>query len=80
VARVIQIRGVPDDIHDTLAKAAEVEGVSLTRYMLRELRHIANRAQAVRDNAAVIRDTQAKVQGHVDRDTILKALHDGRGE
>ncbi len=78
--RVIQIRDVPDDVHDILTNAAEADGISLTKYMLRELRHIANRAQAVRDNAAVIRDTQAKVQGHVDRDTILGALHHGRGE
>ena len=79
MSRVIQIRDVPDDVHDALADAAEAQGLSLTRYMLRELEHLAKRAQAVRANAAVIRETQAKVRGHVDRDTILTALHEGRG-
>jgi uncharacterized protein (DUF1778 family) len=79
MSRVIQIRDVPDDVHDALADAAEAQGLSLTRYMLRELEHLAKRAQAVHANAAVIRKTQAKVRGHVDRDTILTALHDGRG-
>lgn len=79
MSRVIQIRDVPDDVHDALAGAAEAQGLSLTRYMLRELEHLAKRAQAVHANATVIRKTQAKVRGHVDRDTILTALHDGRG-
>lgn len=77
--RVIQIRDVPDNVHDALTDAAEAEGLSLTRYMLRELEHLAKRAQAVHANAAVIRQTQSKVRGHVDSDTILAALHDGRG-
>ncbi len=78
--RVIQIRDVPDDVHEALTEAAEARGLSLTRYMLRELEHLAKRAQAVHTNAAVIRDTQATVRGRVDRDTILTALHEGRGD
>ena len=80
MSRVIQIRDVPDDVHDALADAAEAQGLSLTRYMLRELEHLAKRAQAVHANATVIRQTQAKVRGHVDRDTILTALSRGRGD
>ena len=34
VSRVIQIRDVPDDVHDALVEAAEAQGLSLTRYML----------------------------------------------
>ncbi len=77
---MIQIRDVPDDVHDALADAAAAQGLSLTRYMLRELEQLAKRAQIVRDNAAVIRRTQRAVRGHVDRDTILGALHEGRGD
>jgi uncharacterized protein (DUF1778 family) len=80
VSRVIQIRDVPEDVHDALAEAAQAQGLSLTRYMLRELEHLAHRAQTVHHNAAVIRQTQAKVQGNVDRNTILAALHEGRGD
>ena len=43
-----------------------------------ELEPLARRAQVVQANAAVIRETQAGVCGHVDRDTVLVALHDGR--
>ncbi len=80
MSRVIQIRDVPDDVHDALANAAEAQGLSLTRYMLRELDHLAKRFHAVRDNAAVIRHTQAEVRGRVDREAILAALHEGRGD
>lgn len=80
MSKVIQIRGVPDEVHDTLAEEARAQGLSLTSYMLRELEHLAKRAQLVHDNAAVIRQTQARVQAHPDRDTILSVLHEGRGE
>ncbi|MGH3503514.1 MAG: hypothetical protein ACRDQA_21830 [Nocardioidaceae bacterium] len=80
MSKVIQIRDVPDEVHDALAGAAEAQGLSLTRYMLRELEHLAKRAQIVRDNAAVIRRTQSRVQGQPDRDAILSVLHEGRGD
>lgn len=76
--KVIQVRDVPDDVHHALAGAAEAQGLSLTRYVLRELEHLAKRAQRAHDNAAVIRETQASVRGRVDRETILAALHEGR--
>jgi uncharacterized protein YicC (UPF0701 family) len=75
-----QIRDVPDEVHDALAGAARTEGLSLTRYLQRELEQLAQRAQMVRRNATVIRQTQARVRGHVDRDAILDALHEGRGD
>ncbi len=80
MTRVIQIRDVPDDVHDALTDAAEAQGLSLTRYMLRELGYVAHRARAVQANAAVIRETQSQVRGNVDRDAILTALHEGRGD
>lgn len=80
MSKVIQIRDVPDDVHKALNEAASAQGLSLTRYLLRECEHLAKRAQAVQANATVIRQTQAKVRGHVDRDTILTALHEGRGD
>jgi hypothetical protein len=80
VPKVIQIRAVPDEVHEALAGAAREQGLSLTKYMLRELEHLARRAQTLKQNAAVIRETQAKVKGDVDRGTILTALHEGRGD
>ena len=76
----MQIRDVPDDVHDALAASARAEGLSLTRYMLRELEHLARVPQVARDNTAAIRRTQQKVQGQADRKVILSVLHEGRGE
>ena len=80
MSKVIQIRDVPDDVHDALRDAAHAQDLSLTRYLLRELGQLAQRAQIVADNAVVARATQAKVKGHVDRAVVLAALHDGRGD
>lgn len=80
MSRVVQIRDVPDDVHAALADAAGAQGLSLTKYMLRELEHLAQRTQVVRDNALVVRQTQAEVRGRAGRETILAALRDGRGE
>ncbi len=57
-----------------------MRGLSLTKYMLRELEQVARRAQSVADNAAVVRETQVKVRGRVDRDTVLAAVRSGRDE
>jgi hypothetical protein len=78
--KVMQIRDVPDEVHDALAQAARGQGLSLTKYVLRELEHLAQRPQVVRHNAATIRRTQQKVNGRPGRETILALLHEGRGE
>jgi uncharacterized protein (DUF1778 family) len=80
VARVIQIRDVPDDVHEALAKAAEAEKLSLNRYVLRELEHLARRAEVVELNARVIAETRALVGRKVARENILAALQEGREE
>lgn len=80
MSRVIQIRDVPDDVHEALRQAAEARGLSLTRHLLAELEQLAGRAQVVHDNAATVRSTQARVGTRVDRATILTAVREGRGE
>lgn len=80
MSRVIHIRDVPDDVHDALRAAAAARGMSLTRFMLAELEQVARRAEIARDNATVVRRTQAKVAGHVDRETILAVIREGRDE
>jgi hypothetical protein len=78
--RVIQIREVPDDVHEALAKAAEAEKLSLNRYVLRELEHLARRAEVVELNARVIAETRARARTKVTREAILAALQEGRDE
>jgi len=78
--KVVHIRDVPDEVHAALVEAADAQGLSLTRYIQRELEHLAKRAQTVRHNAAVVRHTQRAVRGRAGRDTILSVLHEERGE
>ena len=80
MSRVIQIRDVPDDVHEALAKAAEAEKLSLNRYVLRELEHLARRAEVVELNAGVITETRRRVHRRVARESILAALQEGREE
>ena len=80
MTRVIQIRDVPDDVHEALAKAAEAEKLSLNRYVLRELEHLARRAEVIERNARVITETRARVRRKVGREHILAALQAGREE
>lgn len=78
VSKVIQIRDVPDDVRDALARAAEAEGLSMTGYVRRELEHLARRSERARENAAVARESQRQIGGPVDRAMILAVLHEGR--
>lgn len=80
MARVIQIRDVPDDVHEALTKAAEAEKLSLNRYVLRELEHLARRAEVVELNARVITETRARIPRKVARANILAAVQEGRDE
>ena len=40
---MVQIRNVPDDIHAVLKSRAALEGLSLSDYLLREMRRAAER-------------------------------------
>jgi plasmid stability protein len=43
MSRMIQIRNVPDGVHHTLKSRAALAGVSLSDYLLMELRQMADR-------------------------------------
>jgi uncharacterized protein (DUF1778 family) len=80
VSRVIQIRDVPDDVHEALSAAASARGQSLSGYMRSEIEQLARRAQSVRHNAEVIRRAKAEVAGDLSRLDILAAIQEARGE
>jgi antitoxin FitA len=40
---MVQIRNVPDDLHRRLKSRAALAGMSLSEYLLSELRHVAER-------------------------------------
>jgi plasmid stability protein len=41
--RMIQLRHVPDDLHRKLKARAALEGLSLSDYLLQQIRHVAER-------------------------------------
>jgi uncharacterized protein (DUF1778 family) len=80
VSRVIQIRDVPDDVHEELRAAAEARGQSLTRYVLAALEDAVRRQRSVAHNAEVIRRARAEIGAGVSREAILEAVREARGE
>jgi plasmid stability protein len=43
MATMVQIRNMPDDLHRKLKARAAMEGLSLSDYLLREVRNVAER-------------------------------------
>ena len=43
MSRMIQLRNVPDALHRTLKARAAMAGMSLSDYLLAEIRHVAER-------------------------------------
>ncbi len=77
---MLQVRGLPDDVHDALQREAAARGQSLTRFVLTELEQLAGRAEVTRANAAEIKRIQAEVGAPTGRAEILTAIREGRGE
>ena len=82
MTKVIQVRGISDEVHAKLVAAAEAQGTSLTQYLAGELELIARRADVQWHNAQVIADLRAKF-GPADDDggaETLRLIHEGRAE
>ena len=73
--KAIQIRDVPDDVHQTLRIRAAIAGLSLSDYLLQEITGIARRPTV----AEVLDRVEAR-QGGVSREAIVAAVRAGRGE
>jgi len=83
MSKVIQVRGVPDDVHAKLVAAAQAEGKSLTQYLAGELETIARRADVQWHNAQVIADLRAKYgpaddDGGVDTAELIRQMREER--
>jgi plasmid stability protein len=75
MAKTVQIRGVPDDVHRTLRARAAAAGMSLSDYLLDELRTIAERPP--------ISDVIARAQsrhGGAPREAIVRAIREMRDD
>ena len=75
MAKVIQVRGVPDDVHAELRKRAAEAGMSLSDYVLDELRRVAQRSR----NAEVLLRAALR-PGGASHEAIVEAVRGGRDE
>lgn len=79
--KVIQIRGVPDEVHAKLVEAAERAGQSLTAFLAGELEMIAARADLVWHNREVIIAGRAKYGApHAEAGHTAEVVRKGRAE
>jgi plasmid stability protein len=69
MAKMIQLRHVPDDLHRKLKARAAMEGLSLSDYLLREVRAIAERPTVAELQARLLRRAPIKP-----RETPAKAV------
>jgi len=71
--RVIQVRNVPDEVHNTLRNRAAAAGVSLSDYVLDELVRVADRP-AIADVLA----RSSRRSGGTATKVIVEAVRAGR--
>lgn len=71
--KTLQVRNVPDDVHDALRRRAEESGVSLSEYVLREI--LAN---ATKPSNADIFARLAPLRVDIGVEEILEAIHADR--
>jgi plasmid stability protein len=73
MAKAIQIRNVPDDVHRSLRERAARAGLSLSDYLLGELVRVAERPPV-----SDVLTRAAGRRGGADSDAILEALREAR--
>lgn len=71
--KVIQVRNVPDEVHNTLRDRASAAGVSLSDYVLDELVRVAERPAIVD-----VLSRSSRRPGGVTTDAIVDAVRAGR--
>lgn len=70
----VQIRGVPDDVHEALVRKAELAGQSLQQYLAAQLVALASTPSV----DEVIDLIERRTKGRVTRASTLAALQDER--
>jgi plasmid stability protein len=76
MARMIQIRHVPEELHRTLKVRAAANSLSLSDYLLQELREIAEKPTLVElfEQVALGRPVD------LDAESIVRGIHEDREE
>jgi len=73
MAKTVQVRGVPDDVHAQLRSRAAAAGASLSDYVLRELVEVASRPEV----SDILRRAAQRSGGATTAD-IVDAVRQGR--
>ncbi len=76
MSKMIQLRHVPDDLHRKLKARAAMEGLSLSDYLIREVRQIAEKPTLKEMMDRLARLTPVHVKTPPEQ--ILRAYRDGR--
>jgi plasmid stability protein len=76
MSTMIQIRHVPDDVHRRLKARAALEGLSLSEFLLREVRAIAERPSADEMRTRLAAREPVKLRGTAAR--AVRAERDSR--
>jgi hypothetical protein len=74
MSKVIQVRDVPDDVHEALVRQAKAEGLSLNQFILREYQRIADRTK----NAEIFRRLAAIPGRRPTRAEIVETIREYR--
>jgi hypothetical protein len=76
MAKMIQLRHVPDALHRTLKARAALAGVPLSEYLIEAVRKLAERptVEEMRTRLA----TRERIDGQVDPTAVLRAERDAR--
>jgi hypothetical protein len=74
MSKVIQIRGVPDDVHERLVRQAKDAGTSLNQYVLRELEAAAGRSK----NAEIFLRAARRPGPRLTREEIVQTIREDR--
>lgn len=73
VTKMVQVRNVPDDVHEALRSRAAAEGTSLSELVLRQMR-----TMAARPSNAEIMARAARRGGHLGFEEAVESVHAGR--
>lgn len=75
MSKMVQVRNVPDDVHAALRQRAATAGVSMSEFILAELRRLVARPPLDEVLARA-----ARRGGRLRFDDAVAALHEERGE
>lgn len=76
MSKMIQIRGVPDEVHRTLKVRAAAEGLSLSDYIKRDLEELAKQATI----EEVFANARARGSSGITTEEIVADIRASRGE